>query len=66
MDAITLSLAISKGLDISLMDVVTTYLHGSIDTNTYMKILEGFKLIEATNPKPRNMYSIKLQDLYTN
>ena len=61
MDAITLSLAISKGLDISLMDVVTTYLHGSIDTNTYMKILEGFKLIEATNPKPRNMYSIKLQ-----
>ena len=48
------------------MDVVTAYLYGSIDINIYMKILEGFKLPEATNPKPRNMYSIKLQDLYTN
>ena len=44
-----------------LMDVVTTYLYESIDTDIYMKILEGFKLPEATNPKPRNMYSIKLQ-----
>ena len=26
-----------------------------------MKILEGFKLPEATNPKSQNMYSIKLQ-----
>ena len=52
MDAITLSLTVSKGLDMLLMDVVTAYLHGSIDTNTYMKILEGFKLLEATNPKP--------------
>ena len=26
-----------------------------------MKILERFKLPEATNPKPQNMYSIKLQ-----
>ena len=44
-----------------LMDVVTTYLYGSIDTDIYMKIHEWFKLPEATNPKPRNMYSIKLQ-----
>ena len=44
-----------------LMDVVTTYLYGSIDTNLYIKIPEGFKLPEVTNPKPRNMYSIKLQ-----
>ena len=44
-----------------LIDVVTTYLYGSIDTDIYMKILEGFKLPEATNPKARNMYSIKLQ-----
>ena len=44
-----------------LMDVVTTYLYGSVDTNILMKILEGFKFPEATNPKPRNMYSIKLQ-----
>ena len=64
MDAITLqyliSLTISEGLDMRLMDVVTTYLYGSIDTDIYMTILEEFKLPETTNPKPRNMYLIKL------
>ena len=44
-----------------LMDIVTTYLYRSIVTDIYMKILEIFKLLETTNPKPRNMYSIKLQ-----
>ena len=44
-----------------LMDVVTTYLDGSIDTNVYMKIPEGFKLPEVMNSKSRSMYSIKLQ-----
>ena len=58
MDAITfrylISLAVSKGLDMRLMDVVTTYLYGYLDANVYMKIPEGFT-------KPRSMYSIKLQ-----
>ena len=62
MDVITfrylISLTVSKGLDMSLMDVVTTYLYGFIDSDIYMKILEGFKLPKTT---PRNMYSIKLQ-----
>ena len=44
MDATTfrylIYLAISEGLDMRLMDVVTTYLYGSIDTNVYMKIPE--------------------------
>ena len=65
MDAITLqyliSLTVSEGLDMRLMNVVTTYLYGSIDTDIYMKIPKGFKLPKATNLKPRNMYSIKLQ-----
>ena len=65
MDATTfrylIYLAVSKGLDMQLMDVVTTYLYGSIDTNVYMKILEGFKLPEGMNSKPRSMYLIKLQ-----
>ena len=65
MDAITLryliSLTVYDELDMCLMDVVTTYLYGSIDPDIYMKIPEGFKLLEATNPKPRNMYSIRLQ-----
>ena len=44
-----------------LMDVVTTYLYGSLDANVYMKIPKGFTLPEAMNSKPRIMYSIKLQ-----
>ena len=32
-----------------------------IDNDTYMKILEGFKLHEANIRKPHNMYSMKLQ-----
>ena len=65
MDAITfwylISLTVSEGLDMCFMDVLTSYLYRSINTDIDMKILEGFKLPEATNPKPRNMYSIKLQ-----
>ena len=45
-DAITLrylvSLAVSNKLDMHLMDVVTAYLYGSLDTEIYMKIPEGF------------------------
>ena len=65
MDAITfrylISLAVLEGLDMRLMDVVTTYLYGSLDANVYMKILEGFTLPEEMNSKPQSMYSIKLQ-----
>ena len=43
------------------MDVITTYLYGSIDNDIYMKILKGFKLHEANNTKPHSMCSIKLQ-----
>ena len=31
-------LAVSEGLDLRLMDVVTTYLHGYLDNDIYMKI----------------------------
>ena len=65
MDAITfcflISLAVLKGLDMRLMDVITTYLYESMDNDVYMKIPEGFKLPEANSTKPRSMYSIKLQ-----
>ena len=54
-------LAVFEGLDMRLMDVVTSYLYEFIDTNVYMKILEGFKLPEVINSKPQSMYSIKLQ-----
>ena len=65
MNAITfrflISLAVSKGLDMRLMNVITAYLYGSMDNDIYMKILKGFKLPEANCTKPRSMYSIKLQ-----
>ena len=64
-DAITfrylISLVVSKGLDMPMMDVVTSYLYGSLDANVYMEIPKGFTLLEAMNSKPWSMYSIKLQ-----
>ena len=44
-----------------LMDVITTYLYGSIDNDIYMKIPKGFRLPKANNTKPRYMCSIKVQ-----
>ncbi|MFS7999224.1 putative RNA-directed DNA polymerase [Helianthus anomalus] len=65
MDAITfrylISLAVSKRLEMRLMDVATAYLYGSLDSDIYMKVPEGFKLPEALSSKPKEMYSIKLQ-----
>ena len=65
MDAITfrflISLAVSEELDMRLIDVITAYLYGSIDSDIHMKIPEGFKLPEAVSTKPRSMLSIKLQ-----
>ena len=61
MDATTfrylISLAIKENLDLRLMDIVTTYLYGSLDGDIYMKLPEGFKLPGACS---REQYSIKL------
>ena len=50
MDAITfrylIHLAVSEGLEMHLMDVVTAYLYGSIDSDIYIKIPKGFTLPE--------------------
>nr|KYP62622.1 Retrovirus-related Pol polyprotein from transposon TNT 1-94 [Cajanus cajan] len=40
------------------MDVVTTYLYGSLDANIYMKLPEGFNL--PNDAIFREDYSIKL------
>jgi hypothetical protein len=42
------------------MDVVTIYLYGSIDNDVYMKIPEGFKMLEAYKSNSQKVYSIKL------
>ena len=68
MDAITyhflISLVVPEGLDMSLINVITTYLYRTMDNDIYMKILEEFKLPEANCTKPRSMYSIKLQAIW--
>ena len=65
MDAITfrflISLTVSTGLDLLLMDFITTYVYGSINNDIYVKIPKGFKLPKTNNTKPHSMCSIKLQ-----
>ncbi|KAL0537209.1 hypothetical protein IC582_026184 [Cucumis melo] len=64
-DAITLryliSLTVCENLDMHLMDVVTTYLYGSLENEIYMKIPEGFKIPESYNSNSKELCSIKLQ-----
>jgi hypothetical protein len=54
-----ISLAPQKGVFIHIMDVVTTYPYGSLDSNIYMKAPEGLD-IPNTNHSC-NMYYVKLQ-----
>ncbi|KAK4394353.1 Copia protein [Sesamum angolense] len=58
-DATTLrfliSLSVIEQLKMQLMDVVTAYLYGSLDTDIYMRIPEGLKMPEALKSKPRHM-----------
>ncbi|GJY07589.1 retrovirus-related pol polyprotein from transposon TNT 1-94 [Tanacetum coccineum] len=54
-----ISLAVSINLEMRLMDVVTTYLYGSIDNDIYMKILEGFKIPESLSSKPKEIKGYK-------
>jgi hypothetical protein len=63
MSAITfrylISLVVQNRLSLQLMDVVTAYLYGSLDSDIYMKVPDG---IDVPNPKAkRNMYCMKLQ-----
>jgi hypothetical protein len=53
-----ISFAVQNRLSMQLMDVVTTYLYGSLDSNIYMKVLDGIHVPD--NKANRNMYCIKL------
>ena len=50
MDGITflylISLTTNMNFDMQLMDVVTAYLYGSLNAHIYMKIPDGFKILE--------------------
>jgi len=54
-----ISLAVQKRLSMQLMDVVTAYLYGSLDSDLYMKVPDGISIPnQGTN---RNMYCVKLK-----
>jgi len=55
-----ISLVAHEGLKLHMMDVVTTYLYGSLDSDIYMKLQEGFNLPETHCLRSREDYSIKL------
>ncbi|KAM1225989.1 hypothetical protein ACFX2G_045625 [Malus domestica] len=65
MDVITfrylISLVVSEKLDMQLMDVVTAYLYGDLDTEIYMKVPERLTLTGSNISKPRNTLSIRLR-----
>ena len=67
MDIITfrylISLSVSEGLDMHLLNVVTTYLYGMLENDIYMKVPEGFQLPQVNTSQPQNMYSNKLRRL---
>ena len=54
-----ISLAVQEKLDMRLMDVISAYLYGSLNSEFYMKILEGFKMAKAYKSF-RDIYSIRL------
>jgi hypothetical protein len=54
-----ISLAVQNRLYLQLMDVVTTYLYGSLDSKFYMKVPDGINIL---NPSANhNMYCVKLK-----
>jgi hypothetical protein len=53
-----ISLAIQNHLSFQLMDVMTAYLYGSLDSDMYMKIPDGISISNVH--ANRNMYCVKL------
>ena len=62
MDIITfrylISLVVSEKLNMQLMDVVTAYLYGDLDTDIYMRVPDG---IDVPKPEQRKAYAVKLR-----
>ena len=43
------------------MDVVTAYLYGDLDSETYMKVFDGLSLSKSSDSKPWRAFAIKLR-----
>jgi hypothetical protein len=54
-----ISLAVQNRLSMQLMDVVTAYLYGSLDSDIYMKAPDGISIPDTE--ANRNMFCVKLQ-----
>ena len=54
-----ISLEVQKRLSMQLMDVVTTYLYGSLDSDIYMKVPDGISM--PNQGVNCNMYCVKLK-----
>ena len=54
-----ISFAVQKRLSMQLMDVVTTYLYGSLDSDIYMKVPDGISM--PNQGVNCNMYCVKLK-----
>ncbi|PRQ53193.1 putative RNA-directed DNA polymerase [Rosa chinensis] len=65
MDVITfrylVSLVVSEKLNMQLMDVVTAYLYGDLDTEIYMNIPDGIQLPKSSGSNPRSAFAIRLK-----
>lgn len=48
-----ISLIANEWLNLHMMDVVTTYLYGSLDSDIYMKLPEGFNFLDANSSGSR-------------
>ena len=55
-------IAVLEGLDMHIMDVIIAYLYRSLDNNIYMKIPEGFQMLEATNSKQYRYTQLSYKD----
>jgi hypothetical protein len=53
-----ISLAVQKHLSFQLMDVVITYLYGSLDSDIYIKVPDGISVPNLN--ANRNIYCVKL------
>ena len=53
------SLAVQNHPSMQLMDIVTVYLYGSLDSDIYMKVPDGISIPDQN--ANRNMYCVKLQ-----
>jgi hypothetical protein len=53
-----ISLVIQNHLSLQLMDVVTTYLYGSLHSDIYMKVSDGISVLNVH--ANRNIYCVKL------